>query len=223
MNLAKAPKPSRDHYTKVIARYFKEAWGAYDSLSLEQQELKVKLSCEAKEQGLPFRLILIDEDKLTDGHPEFVGTVSADKRSSISPENIDPLPSISNDSDFGPWLRGLYINQEYRGKHLSLSLIYVMLIKLQELGFTQQLYVWHYEPSLSAFYQKLGFNELGKAPSKAPEFDRSIAPKVESGKLMEICAAVQAKLSQKALAENAFILGPGMSAAASSGTAALHL
>ncbi|MDF2530042.1 MAG: acetyltransferase [Gammaproteobacteria bacterium] len=197
LNLAKLDDDTRRHYILWVARLFESEWNQFDPHSFSEWENKVKTSCQPKDNGLPFRLIMIDEDKHEAGRPKLIGTVGADIRSSITEQQIDPRPDLSAGSDFGPWLRGLVIVPEYRGQHCSLQLIYAMLIFLKELGFSQDLYVWHFDPIVAEFYQKLGFNQIGIIPSIIP-LDRSeLIPQARSGKVDSILNRVKDKLAEK--------------------------
>lgn len=62
--------------------------------------------------------------------------------------------------DLGPWIGDLVVDQNYQKQGIGKMLVDVTVEKAKELGF-KKLYLFIFEPTISNFYQRFGWKNIG--------------------------------------------------------------
>ena len=62
--------------------------------------------------------------------------------------------------DLGPWIGDLVVAPDYQKQGIGKMLLDVAVEKAKELGF-EKLYLFAFDPAISAYYQRLGWKKIG--------------------------------------------------------------
>lgn len=68
--------------------------------------------------------------------------------------------------DLGPWVESLVVDPKYQKQGIGKMLLDVTAKKAKELGF-ERLYLFAFDPTISAYYQRLGWKKIGMAEFKS--------------------------------------------------------
>lgn len=203
-NLVKLPEEKREKLIQKIAELFKKEWAEFrfSELSEAGWQNYVRESMGSVGSKLSFRLVALDE------HDNFVGTVAADEISSIKKEDWEPNESVDVGAlSWTPWLRGMAVAEDYRGKGLGALLVLDLAKRVKNLGY-EELYLYH-QPDVGRFYEAVGMSSIGYAPKQWVNKEQHIKPPVCRGaidiiieKAQEICKRKGVAVEQMVQAES---------------------
>lgn len=101
-------------------------------------KLKTRILEKLNKDKIPFILVALD-------HGEWIGTAS------LWEEDLEKRPDLT------PWVAGVYVKEEYRGKGIATKLISEVLEMAKKLGYKK---IYLHTEKATGLYEKLGWTKL---------------------------------------------------------------
>lgn len=127
------------HNVPTLARIWHEGIGKVwmPEISVEESEF---LYHEELQQDMPLTYVALD-GKIP------IGSCTLELDASIRP-------------DLKPWLGDLVVSEKYQKQGIGKMLVDVAVKKAKALGF-EKLYLFAFDPTITAYYQRLGWKKIG--------------------------------------------------------------